>query len=246
MSMSRSFHVIVAVVPVVAGLLIGTGPASAQSVVYQGFMHTPVGAAMLRVDPSRNVLEVSALGPAGEDGVAVKTAKTATSWTAAVRTPVANGLPIRLSWHAIADGRRIGSGLMRQTGNQFEVSAVFTGATTRPTFSAQVYNNGRLVGAVGGQSSGGATVPADLCRSVPEFCDLTGEFHTLPDGACMIKIVGPRAVPIRLPNGTILTGNELRLVEEVRPGSHYPYEGFDTMSMLSDARAFEIVAETLR
>ena len=108
--MSRSFHVIGAVFPVVAVLLIGTGPASAQSVVYQGFTHTPVGAAMLRVDPSRNVLEVSALGPAGEDGVAVTTTKTATSWTAAVRTPVVNGLPVRLSWHAIADGRRIGSG----------------------------------------------------------------------------------------------------------------------------------------
>jgi hypothetical protein len=244
MSMSRSFHVIAAF-PVVAGLLIGTVPASAQSVVYQGLVHTPVGAATLRVDTSRDVLEVGALGPAGEDGVAVRTTS-ATSWTARVRTPVVNGLPLRMSWHAIADGRRIGSGFMRQSGNQFEVTAVFTGATTKPTFSAQVYNDGRLVGVAGGQSGGGATVPADLCRRVPEFCDFTGEFHTLLDGACMIKIVGPRPVPIRLPNGAIFTGNELRLIEEVRPGSHYPYLGFDTMTLLSDARSFEISSETLR
>jgi hypothetical protein len=245
MNMSRLSHVGALVIPVVAGLLIGTVSADAQSVVYQGFTHRPVGAATLRVDTSRNVLEVGALGPTGEDGVAVKTTA-ATSWTTRVRTPVVNGLPLRLSWHAIADGRRIGSGLMRQTGDQFEVSAVFTGATTTPTFSAQVYYDGRLVGAVGGQSGGGATVPADLCRKVPEFCEITAEFHTLLDGACMIKIVGSKAVPIRLPNGAIVTGNELRLIEEVRPGSHYPYLGFDTMTMLSDARAFEIVSETLR
>jgi hypothetical protein len=244
MSMSRSFHVSAVLFPVAAGLLVGAVSASAQSVVYQGLTHTPVGAATLAVDTRRNVLDVSGLGPTGEDGVAVKAAD-ATSWTARLKTAVVSGLPLRLSWHAIADGRRIGSGMMRQTGDQFQVSAVFTGATTAPTFSAQVYNAGRLVGAVGGQSGGGATVPADLCRRVPEFCELTIGFQTLFDGACMITIVGSRAVPIRLPNGTIVTGNELRLVEEVRPGS-YAYLGFDTMKMLSDARSFEVLAETLR
>ena len=128
------------------------------------------------------------------------------------------------------------------------MSGVFTGATTTPTFSAQVYNNGRLVGAIGSLPPDGAVdfLPVDFCRAVPEFCVFTTEFHTLFDGACMVKIVGSRAVPIRLPNGTIVTGNELRLVEEVRPASHYPYLGFDTMTMRSDAPSFAILSESLR
>ena len=32
---------------------------------------------------------------------------------------------------------------------------------------------------------------------------------------------------IPAPNGTVVTGNELRLVEEVRPASHYLYLSFD-------------------
>ena len=53
-------------------------------------------------------------------------------------------------------------------------------------------------------------------------------------------------MPFRLPNGAIVTGNELRLVEEVRPASHYPYLGFDTMMMRSDAPSFAILSESLR
>jgi hypothetical protein len=244
--MSSSFHVSTVVFAIVAGTLAGSVGASAQSVVYQGFTHTPVGAATLRVDASRNALEVSALGPTGEDGVAVKTTL-ATSWTARVRTPLTKGVPLQMSWHAIADGRRIGSGLLRQSGDQFEIRPVFTGGTIKPTFSVQVYNAGRLVAALGGQSPAGR-IPtlADICRTTPEFCEFTGTFHTLPDGACMITIVTAMTTTFRLPNGAVATGNELRLVEEVPPGGHYPYLGFDTMTLQSDARSFEIAAETLR
>ncbi len=245
--MSTSRHVIAAVSVIVTGLLVGGGSAHAQSaVVFQGLTHTPVGAATLRVDATRKSLDVSGLGPAGEDGVAVK-AGDATSWTARVGTPVVSGLPLRMSWSALVDGRRIGSGLLQQVRDHFEISAVFTGATTAPTFSGQVYNAGRLVGAIGSlPPTAHFDLPLDFCRRVPEFCELTTEFHTLPDGACMIKVVSPRAVPFRLPNGTIVTGNELRLVEEVRPAGHYPYLGFDTMTMQSDARSFEIFSETVR
>jgi hypothetical protein len=246
--MSKSLPVIAAVSQLVAVLIAGAAPANAQSsaVVFQGLTHTPVGAATLRVDPSRKTLDVGLLGPAGEDGVAVETPG-GTSWTARVRTAVVGGLPLRMSWNALADGRRIGSGLLRQTGDQFAISAVFTGATTKATSSVQVYRDGRLVSAIGGlQPTAQTYLPIDFCRTVPEFCEFTGEFHTLADGACMIRIVSPTTAPIRLPNGTVVTGNELRLVEEVRPAGHYPYLGFDTMTMLSDARSFEILSESVR
>jgi hypothetical protein len=62
----------------------------------------------------------------------------------------------------------------------------------------------------------------------------------------MIRIISRTSAPIRLPNGTTVTGNELRLVEEVRPAGHYPYLGFDTMTMQSDARSFELLSESVR
>jgi hypothetical protein len=245
--MSKSLHVVAVFSRIVAALMAAAGLAHAQSspVIFQGLPHTPIGYATLQLDPVRGALDVIGLRPAGTDGVSVKKAG-ATSWTARVEVP-ADGPPLNLSWSALADGRRIGSGLLRQNGDALEMSGVFTGATIMPTFTAQVYNNGRLVGAIGSLPSAvHVDVLLDFCRAVPEFCVFTTEFHTLFDGACMVKIVGSRAVPIRLPNGTLAVGNELRLVEEVRPAGHYPYLGFDTMTMQSDAPSFAILSESLR
>ena len=247
--MSKQLRIQAAMAAIVATAMLSPGLTHAQSstVVFQGLEHTAVGAAVLHVDTSRNALEVSGLGPSGADGVVVKAAG-ATSWTARVRIDALSGVPLRLAWSALADGRAIGSGVLRQVGDRLEMTPIFTGATTRPTHSVQVYNNGKLVGASGGlqPSSGGAVVPWALCLTVPEFCEFTAEFHTLGDGACMVKIVTPAAGPIRLPNGLTLIGNELRLVEEVRPASHYPYLGFDAMTVLGDARSLDILAESVR
>ena len=246
--MSKTFHLIGVSSRIVAVLMAGAALAHAQSspVVFQGLPHTAVGYATLQLDPARAALNVIGLGSTGKDGVAVKK-EGATSWTARVEVPVAGMPPLNLSWSALADGRRIGSGLLQQKGDTLEMSGVFTGATTTPTFTAQVYNNGRLAGAIGSlPPTVHVDVLLDFCRAVPEFCVFTTEFHTLFDGACMVKIVGSRAVPIRLPNGTVVTGNELRLVEEVRPASHYPYLGFDTMTIRTDAPSFAIRSESLR
>jgi hypothetical protein len=246
--MSKTLHVVTIWSRIAIALMLGTTAALAQSspIVFQGLPHTAVGAATLRLDTARQALEVSGLGPDAADGVAVRR-EDATSWTAHVSAPIVSGIPLQVSWSAIADGRRIGSGLLQQRGARFEMSGVFTGATLKPTFSAQVYQDGLLVGSLGSlPPTAHVVVPIDICRLVPEFCEFTTEFHTLFDGACMVKIVGSRAVPILLPNGAVMTGNEVRLVEEVRPGGHYPYLGFDTLVMRSDAPSFDILSETLR
>jgi len=245
----KSLQGIVAVSMIVTGVTLGARAANAQSapVIFRGLPHTSVGAATLWLDPTRNALDVRGLGSAGDDGVAVRKAD-ATSWTARVGLPVYSGFPLSMSWSALADGRAIGSGLIEQSGDNFAMSAVFTGATFRPTFSAQVYNNGQLVGAIGGlpPTAGPTYFPVDICRKVPEFCEFVADFHTLEDGACMIKVIAPLAGPIRLPNGAIVTGNEIRLVEEVRYAGHYPYLGFDTLTMRSAVPSFAILSETLR
>ncbi len=245
--MSKSFQALAVSSRLVAVLMAGAALAHAQSppVVFQGLPHSAVGYATLQLDPARRALDVIGLGYTGTDGVSVKK-EGSTSWTARVEVPIA-GVPLNLSWSALADGRRIGSGLLRQKGDRFEMRGVFTGATTTPTFTAQVYNNGRLAGAIGSlPSTVHVDVLLDFCRAVPEFCVFTTEFHTLSDGACMVRIVGSRAVPIRLPNGGVVTGNEVRLVEEVRPAGHYPYLGFDTMTMQSGVPSFTILSESLR
>jgi hypothetical protein len=246
--MSNPFHTLAVSSQLVAIVMAAAGSAGAQSapVVFQGFAHAPIGIATLHVDPARAALDVRGLRSTGEDGFAVKR-DGATSWTARIEVPLGGAPPVNLVWSALADGRPIGTGLLRQNGDMFEMSGVFTGGTTTRTFSAHVYNNGRLVGAVGSQPpAASAFVPIDICRVFTDLCRVVAEFHTLPDGACMVRIAGARAVPIRLPNGTVVTGNELRLVEEVSPAGHYPYLGFDTMVIRSDAPSIAILSETLR
>ena len=60
----------------------------------------------------------------------------------------------------------------------FEISASFTGGT-RPTYSAQVYNDGQLVGAIGGLPPTARINLAGFtfCDTLSELCRLTIEFE---------------------------------------------------------------------
>ena len=233
---------------IVAGLMIFTAWASAQSsTVFQGLTHTAVGGAVLHLDQGREALTVATFDPSGEDGVAVGL-REATSWTARMEATGDDTLPLGISWHAIADSQRISSASMRRAGETFEFSAVFTGAT-RPTYAAYVYNDGRLVGSLGAlQPTAHVVVPESFCR-VPEFaailnCRLTSRFHNV-NAACVWEWIFGEKLAFRLPNGTVVTGNELRLVEEVRPAGHYLYLSFDAMQIRSNAD-LTLLSETVR
>ena len=234
---------------VVAGLMIFTAWASAGSspIVFQGLTHTAVGGAVLRLDRSREALTVATFDPAGGDGVAVEL-REATSWTARMEASGDDTLPLGISWHAIADSQRISSASMRRAGKTFEFSAMFTGAT-RPTYAAYVYNDGVLAGSLGGlPPTAHVVVPESFCR-VPEFavilnCRLTSRFHNV-DAACVWEWTFGEKLAFRLPNGTVVTGNELRLVEEVRPAGHYLYEKFNAIQLRSNAD-LTLLSETVR
>ena len=234
---------------IVAGLMIFTVCTTAQSstVLFQGLAHTAVGGAVLRLDQAGEALTVATFDPSGADGVAVALRK-ANSWTARMEATGDASLALGLSWHAIADSQRISSASMRRVGKTFEISAVFTGAT-RPTYAAYVYNDGHLVGSLGGlEPTAHVVVPEGFCR-VPEFaailnCRLASRFHNV-DAACAWEWIFGEKLAVRLPNGTVVTGNELRLVEEVRPASHYLYETFDRIQIQSNAD-LTLLAETVR
>jgi hypothetical protein len=234
---------------IVSAFMIFTAGANAQSstIIFQGLAHTAVGRAVLRLDQARPALTVATFDPSGEDGVAVAL-KEAISWTARMEATGDVSLPLGISWHAVADSQRISSASMRRVGKTFEIGAVFTGAT-RPTYGAYVYSDGRLVGSLGGlEPTAHVVVPESFCR-VPEFaailnCRMVSRFHNV-DAACAWEWIFSEKVAMRLPNGTVATGNELRLVEEVRPAGHYLYETFHAVQILSNAD-LTLLAETVR
>jgi hypothetical protein len=220
---------------------------SAAGFVFAKLTHTPIGSAVLRLDASRNALEVLPLDPEGGDGVRVALPETK-SWTARMSASDAPGAPLVVSWGAIADGRRISSASLQQTGSQFALRAAFTGGI-KPTYSAQVYTNGLLVGSQGGVPSAGQIwIPLSWCSLFPDLfdCGFTSEFHNSANSQCEWRFVFGTTIPIRLPNGVVVPGNELRLVEEVKPAGHYPYLTFDAITMRSNSRVLTLFSETVR
>ena len=247
--MRKPAHVIWMASQVVAGVVIATVSANAQSstIVFQGLAHTAVGSAVLRLDKVRGALTVATFDPSGEDGVAVAL-REATSWSGRLEATGADTLPLNMSWHAVADSQPISSASMRRVGKAFEFSAVFTGATS-PTHSAYVYNDGRPVASLGGlPPTAHIVVPESFCR-VPEFvavlnCRMVSRFRNV-DSVCMWEWFFGDKLAFRLPNGTVVTGNELRLVEEVHPAGQYPYETFHGIQMQSNAD-LTLLSETVR
>src|SRR5262245_4749357 len=146
--MSKSSRAVVPLTIVLAGCLsAGAASAVVSTVVFQGLKHTAVGTAMLRLDAAAGALVVDPLDPGGRDGVAVELGE-ATHWSARTRVTADRARPAMLSWNAMADGVRISTATMRLAGDGVALGASFTGGT-ESTYSAQVYRDGRLVGAVG-------------------------------------------------------------------------------------------------
>jgi hypothetical protein len=221
---------------------------AAGSVMFDGLPHTSLGGALLRPDPARETLEVLPFDPDGGDGVKIALPE-AKSWSARLSAAGSDGAPLSVDLDAIADGRRISTLAMRQNGSQFGLSAAFTGGI-RPTYSVHVYTNGRLVGSMGGvqPGNGGLLVPAEWCELFPDIfsCGLTADFHNSANSECEWRLVFGTSMPITLPNGVVVTGNELRLVEEVNPAGHYPYLTFDAIAIRSNTRLLTLFSETVQ
>jgi hypothetical protein len=215
-------------------------------VVYLGLTHTAIGSATLRVDRGRNTLEVTTLDPNGGDGVAVHLGATTTDWTAESGT-VNGGLPLAMSWNAVAEGQSISAAALRAVGGRIALSARFTGATA-PSHAALVFRDGKLVGSQGSlPPTAPVYLPAWLpCEFLENGCSLVQRFRNDHSGACEWSFVFRRSGPITLPSGQQITGNELRLVEEVRPAGHYPYLSFDGITIQTNARTLTLFSESAR
>jgi hypothetical protein len=237
----------------VAGLLSIATCAAAQTsapVVFQGLTHTPVGSATLRLDTSRHTLDVLTADPDGGDGVAVDTGQ-ATNWTASQRVSIDPSRPLGMTWTAIADGQAISTARLRQSGDRFALSARFTGATgSTSTYAIHVYDNGRLVGSLGGvPPTAQIFVPISSCSLVEIFhCDFVTKFLNDVDLNCGWELAFASAAPmtIELPNGVRVKGNEVLLLEEGRGAGHYPYLAFDGLMLQTNASTLTLFSESVR
>jgi hypothetical protein len=242
----------VTLLPSIVGALLATATwtnAQSSTSLFHGLKHTAIGGASLQLDSARDALEVHPHDPVGGDGVAVHVDE-ATGWVARLRVTGPPASPLKVAWHAIADGRTISTATLQRDGNRFVLRAAFTGAT-KPTYSASVYNDGRLVASLGGLTpTANIVVPEGFCDTFGSVgfiaCDLVSEFYNDIIGRCAWGHTLPTPGTIGLPNGAQVTGNELRLVEEVRPGGHYPYLSFDAIMVLTNASPLTLFAEHVR
>lgn len=233
----------------VAGLLCVAAGAAAQTtapVVYRGLTHTAIGGATLRVDSRRNTLEIATLDPNGGDGVAVHLDKTTTDWTAESGT-VNGSVPFAMNWNAVADGQSISAAAMRAIDGRIALSARFTGATA-PSYAALVFKDGKLVGSLGSLPPTAHIYLPDWvpCEFLEGGCSFIPRFRNDHNGACEWSFVFRRTGPITLPGGRQIIGNEVRLVEEVRPAGHYPYLSFDGITIQTNARTLTLFSESAR
>jgi hypothetical protein len=205
-----------------------------------------MGDAVLRLDTSRNSLDVHTVDPHGGDGVAVDLGGRATSWAAQLGT--ANGaLPLVMTWNAITDGQRISTAAFRQAGDRIALTARFTGAIAS-TYTVQVYDGSRLVGSLSGLQPTAQTYLPDWlpCEFLENGCSFIARFRNTVYGACEWAFVFRQAGPVTLPNGRQLTGTEVRLLEEVRAPGQYPYETFDGVTTQTNARVLTLFSESAR
>ena len=233
----------------ITGTLSAATGAAAQTtapVIYQGIPHTAIGTAVLQPDSERNTLDVRTSDPNGGDGVAMRLRASTTDWTAHVGTEN-GGLPLVMTLNAIADGQRISTSVLREVDDRIVLGAQFTGGT-RSSFAALVYNKGTLVASLGGlPPTAQVHFPSQLpCEFLENGCSFFARFRNTVYGECEWVFVFGGAGRITLPNGQQVTGDEVRLVEEVRPAGHYPYLSFDGVTLQTNARVLTLFAESAR
>lgn len=233
-------------------VLVGATTAGAQpaaTVTFEGRPHTAIGTASLRLDAARNAL-VTDTASAG-DGVAVRLDPRTTSFTAHHVARGIPGRPLDLTWTAVAEGRPISGARLMQKGERFALTANFTGAIgAASTYAIHVYDNGRLVTALGNvPPTAHILIPISWCQFTEFFdCGFVSNFHNTADQQCgwMFRFPSNAAMAIELPNGTRVAGTQIVLLEEVRPAGQYPYLSFDGLLMQTTAESLTLLSESVR
>lgn len=214
-----------------AGGLLGIGAVTAPAravastppcLTFAGLQHCPVGGATLQLPPGGDRIEVNNPNQAIGAGVAIALPD-ATSWRGTLLPLFSAGTTPVLQSSALSDGVVTSRSEARKIGTKVAFSASFTGSVQDRKFTAHVYRGGVLVGSVPhipSDTPGGWAASTILVQMLIEFV-------VAPAGQCEWLYSFTSDQNIQLPDGRVLIGNELRLVEEVNPSGGYAYTSFD-------------------
>lgn len=251
--MMKTIATTLACFTLLAGL---AAPAQAQDCVpYQGIDHCPLGLAALTA--GADGLSVSGVGPDGQDGVASHFAA-ATLWNAQMELPAGPGTNQATRLSAISGGEVTSELHIAPEDGRLRLEATFTGDAETSTYSVLIYDDGILQGSLGGfsgdasegsvstkaSSANGPTLATRIALYVDGF--YMGEieypfwrpwfiFGTAFDGGCFWSMQMTEPATFDLPNGDRVVGDEVRITEDVRGESHYPYLSFDAIETRSTA-----------
>lgn len=199
--------------PILAILACSAG-AAAQSVVFEGLVHSPLGDATLSIN-SQQQLVIGNIGTRAGDGVSIELGRANSFDMRLLQFPP--GLPPGASFEFFAEGSVAGvpdllAAEIRATRgtSQLRFDASFPAYGAVPKL-VEVYFEDFLVAAMPGVSvMQVATVPSN---SWPTTYGVRRQ--ALPQSRPALVCQWPGPVPITLPNGMIASGDELRVVAMV-------------------------------
>lgn len=228
---------------------------NAGCVDFQGISNCGLGAAALT--PTRDgLLDVTGLRTAGRDGVAFQLPDVTSFDVTGTRQ---HSDAASLITRAVSDGKVTSTMTVRNTSDGFTISGTFTG-NSNATYNAELYSRGERVGTVAGIKSGDGLHAAwiDTARARPRitiririgFVVITISFaHAFTEapteGACVWDYGLPEdtQATTKLADGTPVTFDRVRLVENVDPAGSYPYLSFDRIDYTSSDGGFLIDGE---
>lgn len=251
-----------ACIVLLVGLVLLAAPAEAQNcVAFQGIDHCPVGLAVLSADADG--LTVSGLGPDGQDGVESRFNPT-TFWNAQLALPAGPNNNQATHFSSISAGKVTSELDIAPVNGRLHLEATFTGDAETSTYSVLIYNDGILVGSLGGfsgdpgqnslsgKSSGGNSLSTRIALYVDGiYMGQIDEpwwwpwvsFGISNNGGCNWGMQMANDATFSLPDGNVVVGDEVRFEEDVKGPSHYPYLGFEAIATQSTANTFTVVNE---
>jgi hypothetical protein len=198
--------------------------------------HCPIASATLELAADRLTVRNPASSNAAGVAIELPDART---WSGAMRVVFAGGANDIWRAESLAGGVATSEVEARRSGNGFAFAAAFTGNMEMRTYSAIVYRDGVLQGSMGNIPSRTQGIWIRTDR------ETTSLFVVNPSGGCSweFRYAGP-AVPMKLASGLEVMGDEVRLVEEVKPSGGYPYTTFDGLTFRGDFTRIDFTAET--
>lgn len=208
-------------------------------ITFAGFEHCPVGGATIQLAGDR--LQVNNPGQAIGAGVSIDLPDV-TSWTGGLAPQFAAGSTPIIQSSSLADGVVTSRSEIRKVGNRAVFKASFTGSATKRKYTAQLLDDGVLVGFVPNIPSdepGGSASSTILVQMMLEG------FVVAPAGNCEWEYQYASNQTFTLPDGRVLAGDTLRFVEQVDPSGGYPYTTFDGLVFQGNATRLDLKNESI-